>query len=119
MNKKIAPNIQVVGDDLLVTNVERIRTAIEHKSVNALLLKVNQIGTVTESLEAAKLCRENDMNVVVSHRSGETCDSFIADLAVGIDSGQIKTGAPARGERTAKYNQLLRIEEKLLLFGQG
>ncbi|MFH2101327.1 MAG: enolase C-terminal domain-like protein, partial [Candidatus Micrarchaeota archaeon] len=118
LTKKLAPKIQIVGDDLLVTNVERIKTAIEHRSVTALLLKVNQIGTVTESLQAAQLCRENGMNVVVSHRSGETCDSFIADLAVGLNAGQIKTGAPARGERTAKYNQLLRIEEKLLLMSQ-
>jgi len=117
LTKKLSPKVQIVGDDLLVTNVERIKKAIEHKSVTALLLKVNQIGTVSESLEAAKLCRDNGMNVVVSHRSGETSDSFIADLAVGIDSGQIKTGAPARGERCSKYNQLLRIEEKLMLEG--
>jgi enolase len=115
--KKKLPDRQIVGDDLLVTNPKRIKKAIEHDSVNALLLKVNQIGTVTEALEAAGICRENNMGVVVSHRSGETEDSFIADLAVGIDAGQIKTGAPARGERTAKYNQLLRIEEKLLLLG--
>ena len=103
----------VVGDDLLVTNVERIKMAIEKKSCNALLLKVNQIGTVSEALDAATLCRKNGWNVVVSHRSGETEDTFIADFAVGIEAGYIKTGAPARGERTAKYNQLLRIEERL------
>ncbi len=115
--KKKLPDRQIVGDDLLVTNPKRIEKAIEHGSVDALLLKVNQIGTVTESLEAAKLCKKNSMNVIVSHRSGETEDTFIADLAVGIDAGQIKTGAPARGERTAKYNQLLRIEEKKWILG--
>ncbi len=115
LTKRIAPGVQVVGDDLLVTNVERIQKAIDQKSVTALLLKVNQIGTLTESLEAAKLCRDNGLNVVVSHRSGETEDSFIADFSVGTDAGQIKTGAPARGERTAKYNQLLRIEERMAL----
>ncbi|MCX6778544.1 MAG: phosphopyruvate hydratase [Candidatus Micrarchaeota archaeon] len=108
--RKVAPKIQVVGDDLVVTNVKRIREAIRRKSMTALLLKVNQIGTITESLAAAKMCFENGMSVVVSHRSGETDDDTIADLAVGIACGQIKTGAPARGERTAKYNRLLRIE---------
>jgi len=115
LKKKLQSKVQIVGDDLLVTNIARIRKAIEHDSVNALLLKVNQIGTVSEALEAAELCKKNDMNVVVSHRSGETEDCFIADLAVGINSGQIKSGAPARGERTAKYNQLLRIEERIRL----
>jgi enolase len=107
------PGVQVVGDDLVVTNVTRIRRAITERSMTALLLKINQIGTVGEALEAAHLCRENGLAVVVSHRSGETEDCFIADFAVGIDAGQIKTGAPARGERVAKYNQLLRIEERL------
>ena len=105
--------VQIVGDDLTVTNVSRIRTAITKKSMNALLLKVNQIGTVTEALAAAGLVKRNGMNVVVSHRSGETADDTIADLAVGINAKYIKTGAPARGERTAKYNRLLRIEEML------
>lgn len=108
------PKVQIVGDDLLVTNTSRIQKAIDEKSVNALLLKVNQIGTVTEAIEAAKLCKKNHMNVIVSHRSGESEDTFIADFSVGLDAGQIKTGAPARGERTAKYNQLLRIEEWLI-----
>jgi len=113
LTKKIGSRIQIVGDDLLVTNVKRIKRGIKKKSMNALLLKVNQIGTVTESIAAADLCRKNKMKVVVSHRSGETEDPFIADLTVGLETGQIKTGAPARGERTSKYNQLLRIEERL------
>ncbi len=112
ITKKLGSNIQIVGDDLLVTNVKRIKQAIEKKSCNALLLKLNQIGTVTESIAAANLCKKAGWNVIVSHRSGETEDSFIADFTVGIGAGQIKTGAPARGERTAKYNQLLRIEEQ-------
>ena len=103
--------IQVVGDDLTVTNIERIEGALLEKSCNCLLLKVNQIGTLTEALEAAKLAFDNGWQVMVSHRSGETEDTFIADLAVGLGCGMIKAGAPCRGERTAKYNQLLRIEE--------
>jgi enolase len=106
-------SIQLVGDDLTVTNPKRIRTAIEKKSCNCLLLKVNQIGSVTESIEAAKLSRKNGWGVMVSHRSGETEDTFIADLVVGLATGQIKTGAPCRSERLAKYNQILRIEEEL------
>ena len=113
LNKKIGKKIQLVGDDLLATNISRIKTAINRKVCNALLLKVNQIGTVTEAVDAANLAFKNNWNVVVSHRSGETEDSFISDLAVGIGAQQVKFGAPARGERTAKYNQLLRIEEKL------
>ena len=105
--------IQIVGDDLLVTNPKRIRTAIEKKACNALLLKVNQIGSVSELIEACKLSQENGWGVMVSHRSGETEDTFIADLVVGLCTGQIKTGAPCRSERLAKYNQLLRIEEEL------
>jgi enolase len=105
--------IQIVGDDLTVTNPKRIKTAIEKKACNCLLLKVNQIGSVTESIEAARLSRANGWGVMVSHRSGETEDSFIADLVVGLATGQIKTGAPCRSERLAKYNQLLRIEEEL------
>ncbi|PIO70753.1 phosphopyruvate hydratase [Teladorsagia circumcincta] len=110
---KAATNIQLVGDDLTVTNPKRIRQAIDKKSCNCLLLKVNQIGSVTESIEAAKLSRSNGWGVMVSHRSGETEDTFIADLVVGLATGQIKTGAPCRSERLAKYNQLLRIEEEL------
>ena len=106
-------DIQIVGDDLLVTNPKRIKTAIEKKACNALLLKVNQIGSVTESIEACKLAQSNGWGVMVSHRSGETEDTFIADLVVGLCTGQIKTGAPCRSERLAKYNQLLRIEEEL------
>lgn len=104
---------QLVGDDLLVTNPKRIATAIEKKACNALLLKVNQIGTLTESIQAAKDSQANGWGVMVSHRSGETEDTTIADLVVGLRTGQIKTGAPCRSERLAKYNQLLRIEEEL------
>ncbi len=103
--------IQIVGDDLLVTNTQRIKTALDKNACNALLLKVNQIGTVTEAIQAANLAYGNDWKVMVSHRSGETEDTFIADLVVGLGTGQIKSGAPCRGERTAKYNQLLRISE--------
>lgn len=111
--KRVGKDIQVVGDDLLVTNPKRVKQAIEKKACNALLLKVNQIGTVSESIEACKLSQDAGWGVMMSHRSGETEDTFIADLAVGLSTGQIKTGAPARSERTAKYNQLLRIEEEL------
>jgi len=105
--------IQLVGDDLTVTNTERIKLAIERKACNCLLLKVNQIGSVTESVDSCKLAQSNGWGVMVSHRSGETEDSFIADLVVGLGTGQIKTGAPCRSERLSKYNQLLRIEEEL------
>jgi len=103
----------LVGDDLTVTNPVRIKMAIEKKACNCLLLKVNQIGSITESIEACNLSRKNGWGVMVSHRSGETEDCFIADLVVGLATGQIKTGAPCRSERLAKYNQLLRIEEEL------
>ncbi len=106
-------NVNLVGDDLLCTNPELIRKALDKESCTALLLKVNQIGTVTEALEAATLALDNGWDVMVSHRSGETEDHFIADLSVGLSTGQIKAGAPCRGERTAKYNQLLRLEERL------
>jgi len=105
--------IQVVGDDLLVTNPIRIQMGIEKKSCNALLLKVNQIGSLTEAIDAVKLAKRAGWAVMTSHRSGETSDPFIADLAVGLATGQIKTGAPCRSERLCKYNQLLRIEEEL------
>lgn len=105
--------IQMVGDDLTVTNIERIKTAIEKKSCTCLLLKVNQIGTLTEALDAVRLAYAHGWKVMVSHRSGETEDTFIADLAVGIGCGMIKAGAPCRGERMAKYNRLGRIEELL------
>jgi len=105
--------IQIVGDDLFVTNVKRLRKGIEMGACNSLLWKVNQIGSLTEAREAATLAMDSGYTVMASHRSGETEDPFVADLSVGIGCGQIKTGAPARGERTAKYNQLLRIEEWL------
>jgi len=109
-----AENIcQIVGDDLLVTNPTRVKSAIDQKACNALLLKVNQIGTISESIEAVRMAKEAGWGVMTSHRSGETEDCFIADLAVGLSTGQIKTGAPCRSERLAKYNQLLRIEEEL------
>ncbi|MEK6837932.1 MAG: enolase C-terminal domain-like protein, partial [Nanoarchaeota archaeon] len=114
LTKKLAMmNIQVVGDDLLVTNLSRIREAVRRNSCNCLLLKVNQIGTLTESIAAANLAMGEGWRVMVSHRSGETEDTFISDLAVALGCGQIKAGAPARAERTAKYNRLLRIEEEL------
>ncbi|RLE88522.1 MAG: phosphopyruvate hydratase, partial [Thermoprotei archaeon] len=111
--KEVGDKVQVVGDDLFVTNVERLRIGIEKRAATALLLKVNQIGTLSEALEAAQLAMEKGLKVIVSHRSGETEDTTISDLAVALNCGQIKTGAPARGERTAKYNRLLRIEEEL------
>lgn len=109
--------IQLIGDDLLCTNASRIRMAAERNACNSLLLKLNQIGTVTEALEAARLAMGNGWSVVVSHRSGETPDDFIADLAVGIGCGQIKAGAPCRGERVAKYNRLMQIEDMLIRKG--
>lgn len=108
-----ACEVQIVGDDLTVTNPMKIKEAIEKKSCNCLLLKVNQIGSISESIDAVKLSKQNGWGVMTSHRSGETEDNYIADLAVGLGTGQIKTGAPCRGERTAKYNQLLRIEAEL------
>jgi len=113
MTTECGTEVQIVGDDLLVTNPKRVAKAIAEKSCNALLLKVNQIGSVTESIEAVKMSKKAGWGVMTSHRSGETEDTFIADLAVGLSTGQIKTGAPCRSERLAKYNQLLRIEEEL------
>jgi hypothetical protein len=113
LTSAIGKTVQIVGDDLLVTNPTRVKKAIETKACNALLLKVNQIGSVTESIEAVKMAQGAGWGVMASHRSGETEDSFIADLAVGLNTGQIKTGAPCRSERLSKYNQLLRIEEEL------
>ncbi|CAN1275786.1 unnamed protein product, partial [Linum perenne] len=113
MTSEIGEKVQIVGDDLLVTNPKRVEKAIKEKSCNALLLKVNQIGSVTESIEAVKMSKRAGWGVMASHRSGETEDTFIADLSVGLSTGQIKTGAPCRSERLAKYNQLLRIEEEL------
>ncbi|KAG6437279.1 hypothetical protein SASPL_102192 [Salvia splendens] len=113
MTAECGTQVQIVGDDLLVTNPKRVEKAIKEKSCNALLLKVNQIGSVTESIEAVKMSKQAGWGVMASHRSGETEDTFIADLSVGLSTGQIKTGAPCRSERLAKYNQLLRIEEEL------
>mmetsp|Transcript_8494 Transcript_8494/g.12551 ORF Transcript_8494/g.12551 Transcript_8494/m.12551 type:complete len:442 (+) Transcript_8494:20-1345(+) len=113
LNKEIGDNVQIVGDDLLVTNPTRVRKAADLGACNALLLKVNQIGSLSEAIEAGKIARDSGMGVMVSHRSGETEDHFIADLAVGLGTGQIKTGAPCRSERLSKYNQLLRIEQEL------
>merc|ERR1711920_654247 len=114
---EVGTSQQIVGDDLLVTNPLRIKKALEVGACNALLLKVNQIGSITEAIEAATMSKAAGWGVMVSHRSGETEDTFIADLSVGIASGQIKTGAPCRSERLAKYNQLLRIEEELMAKG--
>jgi enolase len=113
MVKKLGDKLQIVGDDLLVTNPERVRRGIADKAANALLVKVNQIGSLTETIEAVELCHRAGWRAVTSHRSGETEDSTIADLAVALNTGQIKTGAPARSDRVAKYNQLLRIEAEL------
>ena len=113
MVAELGDRIQIVGDDLLVTNPERVRRAIKDRASNALLVKLNQIGTLTETIEAVDICQRAGWKAVTSHRSGETEDSTIADLAVALNTGQIKTGAPARSDRVAKYNQLLRIEGEL------
>jgi len=113
MTEKLGDKIQIVGDDLLVTNPERVRRGIKEKAANALLVKVNQIGSLTETFEAVETCHRAGWRTVTSHRSGETEDATIADLAVAMNAGQIKTGAPARSDRVAKYNQLLRIEAEL------
>lgn len=108
-----AGKVQIVGDDLFVTNIKRLKRGIEEKAGNSILIKLNQIGTLTETVAAVLLARANGMTAVISHRSGETEDDYIADLVVGLGTGQIKTGAPARSERTAKYNRLMRIEKEL------
>ena len=113
LTEGLGDRLQLVGDDLFVTNVERLQRGIDEGVANAILLKVNQIGTLTETLDAIELARANGYAAVISHRSGETEDATIADLAVALGTGQIKTGAPARSDRVAKYNQLLRIEEEL------
>lgn len=113
MMEKMGDRIQIVGDDLLVTSVDRIETALERKATNSLLCKVNQIGTLTEAIAAVELVQRHGWTAVVSHRSGETEDTTISDLVVALNAGQIKTGAPARTDRVAKYNQLLRIEDEL------
>jgi enolase len=113
LTTSVGKTVQIVGDDILCTNPVRVKRAIAEKTCNALLLKVNQIGSVTESIEAVNMAQKAGWGVMTSHRSGETEDTFIADLAVGLETRQIKTGAPCRSERLAKYNQLLRIEEEL------
>lgn len=113
ITERLGGKIQLVGDDLFVTNVERLKMGIERKTANAILIKLNQIGSLTETLDAIEMANRAGYTAVISHRSGETEDSTIADLAVALNAGQIKTGAPARTERVAKYNQLLRIEEEL------
>ena len=113
MTRRLGSRVQLVGDDLFVTNKKRLNCGIRLDAANAILVKVNQIGTLTEALEAVEMAYRFGYRTIISHRSGETEDSFIADLVVACGSGQIKTGAPCRAERTAKYNQLLRIQEEL------
>ena len=113
MTRRLGSRIQIVGDDLFVTNTQRIRKGIELKAANAVLIKLNQIGTLTETLDAIQMAHRAGWTAVVSHRSGETEDTTIADISVAVNAGQIKTGAPSRTDRVAKYNQLLRIEEEL------
>ena len=113
MTKALGSHLQLVGDDLFVTNTERIRKGIRRNAANAVLIKVNQIGTLTETMDAIRMTKENGWHAIISHRSGETEDTTIADLAVAVNAGQIKTGAPSRTDRVAKYNRLLRIEEDL------
>jgi enolase len=113
MMEKLGNQIQIVGDDLLVTNVKRIEMAFERNAANSLLCKVNQIGTLTESIAAVDMVQRHGWTAVVSHRSGESEDATISDLVVALNAGQIKTGAPARSDRVSKYNQLLRIEDDL------
>jgi enolase len=113
LNKELGAAIELVGDDLFVTNVQRIQRGIDEQCANAVLIKLNQIGTLTETISAIRMAREAGWGAMVSHRSGETIDSFIADLTVAMGTGHLKTGAPCRGERVEKYNQLMRIEEQL------
>eukprot|EP00775_Hariotina_reticulata_P013554 gene13554-13682_t len=113
ITKELGEKYEIIGDDLLCTNPKRIQRAIDSNACNGLLLKVNQIGTVTESVKAVQLAKSAGWGVLTSHRSGETADDFIADLSVGLSTGHIKSGAPARSERVNKYNQLIRIEEEM------
>jgi len=113
LTTRLGLHTQLVGDDLFVTNTERLKNGIEKKVANAILIKINQIGTLTEAFDAIEMAKNAGYKTIISHRSGETIDAFIADIAVAFNAGQIKTGAPARGERVEKYNQLLRIEERL------
>ena len=113
LTKRIGNKVQLVGDDLFVTNIKRLKTGIEKNAGNAILVKLNQIGTLSETIDAINLGKRNNFNSIISHRSGETEDTTIADLSVAVSAGQIKTGSLSRTDRTAKYNQLLRIEEML------
>ena len=113
LRQRIGDRVQIVGDDLLVTNVQRLALGIERKAANSILIKLNQIGTLTETIAAVEMAQRASWTAVISHRSGETEDTTIADLSVALNTGQIKTGAPCRTDRVAKYNQLLRIEEEL------
>ena len=113
LTRRIGDRVQIVGDDLFVTNPKRLKEGIMSGAGNSILIKVNQIGTLTDTLDAIELAHKNGYTAVVSHRSGETEDTTIADIAVAVNAGQIKTGAPSRTDRTAKYNRLLRIEEEL------
>ena len=113
LTKELGGKVQLVGDDLFVTNTKRLQKGIDLKAGNAILIKVNQIGTLTETFDAIQLANKHNMTAIVSHRSGETEDATIADIVVAVNAGQIKTGAPCRSDRVAKYNQLLRIEEEL------
>ncbi|HIS72487.1 MAG TPA: phosphopyruvate hydratase, partial [Candidatus Scatomorpha pullicola] len=113
LTKTLGQRLQLVGDDLFVTNTERLKMGLENKIANSILIKVNQIGTLTETLDTMQLANRAGYTTIVSHRSGETEDTTIADLVVGLNAGQIKTGAPSRTDRVCKYNQLLRIEEEL------
>ena len=113
LTKELGYKVQLVGDDLFVTNAERLKTGISRHAGNAILIKVNQIGTLTETMEAIQTANRAGYAAIISHRSGETEDATIADIAVAVNSGQIKTGAPSRSDRTAKYNQLIRIGEEL------
>ena len=113
LSQELATKVQLVGDDLFVTNTQRLKEGIKNNVGNSILVKLNQIGTVSETIEVVKLAKVNDYSVVISHRSGETEDTFIADLAVALNAGQIKTGSASRTDRVAKYNRLLRIEEHL------
>ena len=113
LTNRIGENIQLVGDDLFVTNTRRLQKGIDNKIANSILIKLNQIGTLTETLDAIELAKKNGYKAVISHRSGETEDTTIADLAVATNSGQIKTGAPCRTDRVSKYNRLLNIEAEI------
>lgn len=113
LTRRLGGKMQLVGDDLFVTNTKRLKAGIQLKAGNAILVKVNQIGTLTEAMDAVTMAQQNGFRTIISHRSGETEDTTISDLAVALNAGQIKTGAPARSERVAKYNRLLQIEEEI------